>query len=40
MTLLEEIAELLEELELGSYDAGGSGGDIFLAAMPPTPDLA
>jgi len=40
MTLLEEIAGLLEELGLGSYDAQGSGGDIFLAAMPPTPDLA
>lgn len=40
MTLLEEIAELLEELELGTYDPDGGGGDIFLAAMPDSPHLA
>jgi Bacteriophage minor capsid protein len=40
VTLLEEIAELLEELELGTYDPEGGGGDIFLAAMPDSPDLA
>jgi minor capsid protein len=38
MTLLEEIAELLEELGLGSYNPGGPGGTIFLGAMPATPD--
>lgn len=38
MTLLEEIAELLEELELGTYDPDGGGGDIFLAAMPDGAD--
>lgn len=40
MTLLEEVAELLAELGLGTYDPDGSGGDIFLAAMPITPDAA
>jgi hypothetical protein len=40
MTLLEEVAELLAELGLGTYDPDGAGGDIFLAAMPITPDAA
>lgn len=40
MTLLEEVAELFEELGLGNYDPDGGAGDIFLAAMPDSPDLA
>jgi minor capsid protein len=40
VTLLEEVAELFEELGLGTYDPDGGAGDIFLAAMPDSPDLA
>ena len=38
MTLLEEIARLLEELGLGRYQPSGTNGDIVLGAMPDTPD--
>jgi hypothetical protein len=37
MTLLEEVAELLEELGLGRYAADG---DVFLVVMPDSPDAA
>lgn len=40
MTLLEEIAGLLEELELGTYDPDGGEGDILLAAMPDTAEMS
>jgi hypothetical protein len=40
MTLLEEVARLLDELGLGSYDPDGRQGDVFLAVLPPSPDLA
>jgi hypothetical protein len=40
VTLLEEIARLFEELQLGTYRPEGTSGDIFLAAMPASPDLA
>jgi hypothetical protein len=40
VTLLEEIARLFEELHLGTYRPDLTGGDIFLAAMPASPDLA
>jgi hypothetical protein len=40
LTFLEEVAALLEELGLGNYESTGTGGDIFLLAMPATPDAA
>lgn len=41
MTFIEEIAALLDELNLGTYNADGSvGGNISLLALPPTPDIA
>lgn len=41
MTFIEEIAALLDELGLGSYNADGSvGGTIFLLSLPPAPDVA
>ncbi|MFC9688849.1 minor capsid protein [Kribbella sp. NPDC056951] len=39
MTLLEEVAGLLEELGLGDYNPP-TGGDIFLGGMPATTDAA
>jgi len=38
MTLEEEWAQLLDDLGLGTYRP--DGGDIFIGAMPPTPDEA
>lgn len=39
MTLLEEFAQLLEDLALGTYNAdGAAGGTVFLGAAPPAPD--
>lgn len=39
MTLLEELAWLLAELGLGTFNSDGSaGGTIFLATLPSTPD--
>ncbi|MEV1204444.1 minor capsid protein [Microbispora rosea] len=39
MTLLEELAALLAELGLGTYNSdGAAGGSIFLAALPTAPD--
>jgi hypothetical protein len=38
MTLLEEFAQLLEHLGLGTYTPEGVGGTIYLAALPTTPD--
>lgn len=41
MTLLEEWARLLELLGLGAYRVdGATGGTIFLAALPTSPDEA
>jgi hypothetical protein len=40
VTILEEVARLFEELDLGVYRPGGAGGDIFLVAMPDSPDAA
>ncbi|MFF4989628.1 minor capsid protein [Streptosporangium saharense] len=41
MTLLEEFAALLDELGLGTYRADGTpGGNVFLAVLPSTPDVA
>ncbi|QIS13588.1 minor capsid protein [Nocardia arthritidis] len=39
MTLLEEVAKLLQELGLGVYEPVGNR-DVFLYALPPTPDAA
>lgn len=39
MTLLEEIAQLLEDLGLGTLDAA-TGADIFLGELRDKPDLA
>lgn len=39
MTLLEEFAQLLEDLGLGDYHADGSvGGTIYLVELPQAPD--
>ncbi|MEV4320991.1 minor capsid protein [Microbispora rosea] len=39
MTLLEEFAALLAELDLGTYQAdGATGGTIFTTKLPSTPD--
>lgn len=41
MTLLEEVAALLDELGVGTYHADGTaGGTIYLAALPSAPDRA
>lgn len=41
MTLLEEFAALLDELDVGTYHADGTaGGTVFLAALPTSPDRA
>jgi hypothetical protein len=41
VTITEELAALLAELGLGDYRADGSaGGDVFLAALPQSPDEA
>lgn len=41
MTLIEELASLLAELGLGTFNSDGSaGGTIFLAALPSSPDRA
>jgi hypothetical protein len=41
VTLLEEVAQLLEDLGLGDYRGDGSlGGTIFLGSLPQDPDLA
>lgn len=41
MTLLEELAQLLDDFGLGVYNAGGAaGGSIFLTEMPAEPDTA
>lgn len=41
MTLLEELAQLLAGLGLGTYKADGTpGGTIYLAALPSSPDRA
>ncbi len=37
-TLLEEFAQLLDQLDLGTYTGDQPGGDIYLTLMPPTPD--
>ena len=39
MTLSEEIAQLLEDLDLGTYQADGTtGGTIYLLRLPSSPD--
>jgi hypothetical protein len=39
VTLLEELAQLLEDLGLGTYQADGTaGGTIFLTLLPSMPD--
>jgi len=38
MTLLEEIAQLLHDLGVGTYTPNTAGGTIFLAALPTSPD--
>ncbi|MEV4457012.1 minor capsid protein [Microbispora sp. NPDC049633] len=39
MTLLEELAQLLADLDLGTYNSdGAAGGTIFLTTLPSTPD--
>lgn len=41
MTLLEEFAQLLSDLGLGTYKADGTvGGSIFLVELPQAPDAA
>lgn len=39
MTLLEEVAMLLTELGLGQYTPDGTGGTVYLLALPSTPDV-
>lgn len=38
MTLLEEIAYLAAELDLGTYTPDAPGGTIYTALLPPDPD--
>jgi minor capsid protein len=39
LTLLEEFAQLLDDLDLGTYHADGTaGGIVFLAVLPEAPD--
>lgn len=40
MTLLEELAQLLADLGLGTYTPTGTGGTIYLATLPTSPDRA
>lgn len=37
---LDGIARLLDTAGHASYDPTGAGGDLFIEAMPPTPDAA
>lgn len=37
---LEEFAQLLDVLDIGTYQATGTGGSVFLGELPDTPDLA
>jgi hypothetical protein len=40
VTVTEEIAQLLDELELGVYTPSAAGGTVYLAMLPETPDRA
>lgn len=40
MTVTEEFALLLDQLDIGIYDNAGITGDIFLSRLPPQPDAA
>lgn len=40
MTVTEEFAKLLAQLQLGVYDDVGTTGDVFLGRLPPQPDAA
>lgn len=41
VTLTEEVAQLLAELDVGTYHADGTpGGTIYLTVLPPRPDVA
>jgi hypothetical protein len=41
VTILEEFAQLLDDLDLGTYHADGTaGGTVFLATLPEAPDDA
>lgn len=40
MTVTEQIAQLLADLGCGTYTPVGTGGDIYLHALPQTPDVA
>lgn len=37
-TLMEDIAEYIEDIGLGKYDKYGTTGTIFVEALPDTPD--
>lgn len=38
--LLDGLARLLDEAGLAAFDPTGTGGDLFIEAMPPAPDRA
>lgn len=38
MTLLEELAQLLDDLGVGTYTPNTPGGTIYLATLPTSPD--
>ena len=40
MSLVEGIAAYLDSIGIGTYDASGMGGDIFLFTVPQSPDQA
>lgn len=40
MTLLEEVAQLLAELGIGTYKPTGADGTIYLLQLPQSPDVA